>query len=92
MKLRPALRTLALATLLVPMPFGAMRAQTAASLSPSPAVSPAAKPEKPERSAQEKAARKAERLRKYDTNHDGKLDEKELAAMRADKAKASPTP
>ena len=52
----------------------------------------AAKPQKVPLSADEKAARKAERLRKYDTNKDGKLDEKERAAMRADKAKASPTP
>ena len=66
-------------------------------VSPAPTASVAASPvaEKPQptpRSAEDKAARKAERLRKYDTNKDGKLDEKERAAMRADKAKASPTP
>ena len=60
--------------------------------SPSPGATVAAKPQKPERSAEEKAARKAERLRKYDTNKDGRLDDNERAAMRADKAKASPTP
>ena len=71
----------------------------AASPTASPAAAPAAAktekeaaPQKPQRSAEEKAARKAERLRKYDTNKDGKLDEKERAAMRADQAKAAPTP
>lgn len=69
--------------------------------SPSAAVNTDAEaaPKKAERTADEKKARKEERLRKYDTNKDGKLDEKERAAMRADKAKAqtdkakaSPTP
>ena len=64
----------------------------AAAASPSPTAAPLAKPEKPPRTAEEKAARKTERLRKYDTNKDGHLDESERAAMRADKAKASPTP
>ena len=64
----------------------------AASPSPIQAEPSVAKPQKPQRSAAEKAARKADRLKKYDTNKDGKLDEKERASMRADKAKASPTP
>lgn len=47
----------------------------------------------------EKKTRRAERLRKYDTNKDGKLDKEERAAMRADlglspadEAQASPKP
>jgi hypothetical protein len=34
-----------------------------------------------------KEAREAAELAKYDTNHDGKLDDAEKAAMKADKAK-----
>lgn len=52
----------------------ALNAQTAA---PAPAPAPAAKEHKPS----------AKELEKYDTNKDGKLDEAELAAMKADKAK-----
>ncbi len=59
-----------------------------------------AAPIRAQRSTEEKAARKKERLSKYDTNKDGKLDKSERAAMRAakgmsadgDKAKAFPTP
>ena len=38
--------------------------------------------------AAKKAKRDAENLKKYDINKDGKLDEKETAAMKADQEKA----
>lgn len=38
--------------------------------------------------AEKKAKREAEMLKKYDTNHDGKLDDAEKAAMKADQDKA----
>lgn len=64
------------------------------------ATQAASTPAKHEKTAEEKAALKAERLKKYDTNKDGKLDEQERAAMRADRekekqskeAKSSPKP
>ena len=70
--------------------------EQATSPSPSVAASPTPvtveTPKKPELTEEQKKARRAERLRKYDTNHDGKLDAKEKAAMHADMAKSSPTP
>jgi len=38
--------------------------------------------------AEKKAKKDAENLKKYDANKDGKLDEKEMAAMKADQEKA----
>lgn len=38
--------------------------------------------------AEKKAKRDAEMLKKYDANHDGKLDDAEKAAMKADQEKA----
>ena len=74
--------------------------KSAASPSPSPTATPEPSPEKKKRTPEEKKARKEARLRKYDTNKDGKLDKKEKAAMRADMGltpetddvKASPKP
>ena len=76
-------------------------APTVSAVTPAPSLAPEPTPTpKPKRTTEEKKSRRAERLRKYDTNKDGKLDEKERAAMRADKgmtpikddAKTSPKP
>jgi hypothetical protein len=44
--------------------------------------------EKPDTPAERKAHREAELLRKYDANHDGKLDDTEKSVRKADKEKA----
>ena len=44
--------------------------------------------EKSEAAAARKAQREAETLKKYDANQDGKLDDNEKAAKKADKEKA----
>jgi flagellar biosynthesis/type III secretory pathway M-ring protein FliF/YscJ len=44
--------------------------------------------EKSEAAATRKAQREAETLKKYDANHDGKLDDTEKAVRKADKEKA----
>lgn len=43
--------------------------------------------EKADEAAAKKAKHEAKMLEKYDTNHDGKLDDTEKAAMQADKEK-----
>ena len=49
-------------------------------------VAPArAADEKSEAAAERKAHREAEVLKKYDSNHDGRLDDSEKAAKKADK-------
>ncbi len=49
------------------------------------ADTPPATPAAPAPAKEKKISKKD--LEKYDTNHDGKLDDAELAAMKADKAK-----
>ncbi|MDB6170026.1 MAG: hypothetical protein JWM88_2890 [Verrucomicrobia bacterium] len=44
--------------------------------------------DKPDTPAERKARREAETLRKYDANHDGKLDDTEKSARKSDREKA----
>ena len=44
--------------------------------------------EKSETAAERKAHREAEMMKKYDANHDGRLDDAEKASKKADKDKA----
>ena len=75
-----------------PTPASVQGASPGSSVSASPTPAVAEAPKKPELTEEQRRARRAERLRKHDTNHDGKLDAKEKAAMHADMAKSSPTP
>jgi hypothetical protein len=52
------------------------------------AASVARADEKSDAAAERKAQREAEILKKYDVNHDGKLDDNEKAARKADRDKA----
>jgi hypothetical protein len=47
-----------------------------------------AEDEKPDTPAERKAHREAEMMKKYDANHDGKLDDTEKSLKKADKERA----